>query len=70
MKFLNRHEDLIDGRFQQAGHDFWLTRNRHGAGFWEVSYWPKEVGDVLTKTAHEFGEISLYVGDDGLLYFA
>lgn len=21
-----------------AGHDFWLTRNRHGAGFWDRYY--------------------------------
>jgi hypothetical protein len=22
----------------QVGHDFWLTRNRHGAGFWDRGY--------------------------------
>jgi hypothetical protein len=26
--------DMIDGHWSQAGHDFWLTRNGHGAGFW------------------------------------
>lgn len=28
---LNREPESI-------GHDFWLTRNRHGAGFWDRSY--------------------------------
>jgi len=48
-------------------HDFWLTRNRHGAGFWDGDY-PKEVGEALTKLAHSFGECDLYVGDDGQIY--
>ena len=50
----------------QIGHDFWLTRNRHGAGFWDRGL--GDVGDRLTKAAHAFGESDLYVGDDGNLY--
>ena len=34
----------------QAGHDFWLTRNHHGAGFWDGD-WPKTVGERLTAVA-------------------
>lgn len=49
------------------GHDFWLTRNRHGAGFWDGD-WPLH-GDALDEIAKAFGETDLYVGDDGLLYF-
>lgn len=49
-----------------AGHDFWLTRNGYGAGFWDGE-WPKH-GDALTKAARAFGECDLYVGDDGKLY--
>lgn len=52
---------------EQAGHDFWLTRNRHGAGFWDRGL--GDVGDRLTQAAHKFGEIDPYVGDDGKLYF-
>lgn len=44
---------------RKAGHDFWLTRNHHGAGFWDGD-WPKH-GDFLTKLAHSFGECELYV---------
>lgn len=52
-----------------AGHDFWLTRNRHGAGFWDGD-WQEESGQRLTNAAHSFGECNLYVGDDGKLYLA
>lgn len=51
----------------QAGHDFWLTRNRHGAGFWDGD-WPEPYARTLTDAAHTFGECTLYVGDDGKLY--
>lgn len=57
--------NMIDGE-DNAGHDFWLTRNRHGAGFWDGDY--PEHGDALTAISHEFGECDLYVGDDGTLY--
>jgi hypothetical protein len=50
----------------QAGHDFWLTRNRHGAGFWDRGI--SEVGDRLTDASHECGEVFLYIGDDGAIY--
>lgn len=40
----------------QAGHDFWLTRNRHGCGFWDGD-WGDKKGEVLTKIANSFGEL-------------
>lgn len=43
----------------QNGHDFWLTRNRHGVGFWDRGY-PAEVGRALTNAAHAYGESHLY----------
>lgn len=48
--------------------DFWLTRNGHGAGFWDREY-GDELRGMLTELAQRHREISLYVGDDGLLYF-
>lgn len=62
-----------DGRHSaaaQAGHDFWLTRNGHGTGFWEPGRWPEGIGRRLTDSAKRFGECDLYVGDDGKLYGA
>jgi len=44
----------------QAGHDFWLTRNGHGAGFWG----PEKDEDFLTKLSEAFGECNLFVTDD------
>jgi hypothetical protein len=50
-----------------AGQDFWLTRNRHGAGFWDGDYPPAD-GRRLTEAAHVYGSCALYIGDDGKLY--
>ena len=50
-----------------VAHDWTLTRNRHGAGFWDGD-WAEPWGQRLTDLAHSFGEISLYLGDDGLIY--
>ena len=51
---------------EEAGHDFWLTRNGHGAGFWDRGI--GETGDTLTEASTGFGEVDLYAGDDGKLY--
>jgi hypothetical protein len=51
---------------QSAGHDFWLTRNGHGAG-----YWDRVSGDKfqdLCDASDTFGPLDLYRGDDGLIY--
>ena len=53
----------------QNGIDFWLTRNRHGAGFWDRGY-PAEIGRTLTDMAHGYGSCDLYIGDDGLIHAA
>jgi hypothetical protein len=58
--------DLIDLDASQVGHDFWLTRNHHGAGFWDRGL--GEVGKRLTTAAQAFGEVTLYIGDDGWIY--
>ena len=59
-------EDLEEIDDHQAGVDFWLTRNRHGAGFWDRGHGAK--GDRLTQAAHVYGSSDLYRGDDGVLY--
>lgn len=52
--------------YSSAGHDFWLTRCGHGAGFWDGD-WPK-YGDKLTEISEAFGNIDLYISDDGMIY--
>jgi len=53
-----------DGR---AGHDFWLTRCGHGAGFWDGD-WPEPQATRLTEASEKYGNVDLYVGDDGVIY--
>jgi hypothetical protein len=66
--FLQRAEAHLGEHTEAlAGHDFWLTRNRHGAGFWDGDW---HNGAELTELAHSFGETDAYVGDDGLIYFS
>lgn len=57
---------LADMDPSQAGHDFWLTRNHHGAGFWDRGL--GERGWLLTKWAQTFGEAGMNVGTDGMVY--
>lgn len=52
---------------EAAGHDFWLTRNGHGAGFWDGD-WSEPAATTLDENAKAFGNYSLYVGDDGKIY--
>lgn len=59
--------DMIADDLVRAGHDFWLTRQGHGAGFWDGD-WPKADGKRLTDMAHAFGSFELYLGDDGQIY--
>ena len=44
------------------GHDYWLTRNGHGAGFWDR---PEIYGEVnakkLTDISESFGEKYVFV---------
>jgi hypothetical protein len=52
-----------------AGHDFWLTRNGHGTGFWDRDYGGHdEIGEKLTEASKKFGTSDMYVGDDGEIY--
>jgi len=49
------------GKWELAGHDFWLDREGHGAGFWDGD-WPKH-GDELSDAAKSYGTFDLTVGD-------
>jgi hypothetical protein len=68
-QFQAANESLLmqAGTSEQNGHDYWLTRNHHGAGFWDRGY-SKELGQALTDAAHNTGECDLYIGDDGSIY--
>ena len=52
-----------------GGHDFWLTRNGHGCGFWDRNdCLPEDAAQRLTAAAEKCGEVDLYVGDNGKIY--
>jgi hypothetical protein len=61
---------LADDR---GGHDFWLTRNSHGVGFFD-EHMDDESAELamqqLTHASHAFGEVDLYIGDDRKLHFS
>ena len=46
----------------QIGHDFWLTRNGHGAGFWDrfMDEPGERYGRILTEQAKPYGESHLW----------
>lgn len=52
--------------FELSGHDFWLTRVGHGAGFWDRGL--GIAGEVLTRASKNFGEVYPTIGDDNLIY--
>lgn len=63
LAFLEQSADLLHEagiNAEAAGHNFWLTRNGHGAGFWDLGL-PDGLGERLTKASKAFGECTLYV---------
>ena len=58
------HREQEWSRNALAGHDFWLTRNRHGAGFWDRGL--GELGDTLTRKSHAYNECYIYVSGEKL----
>lgn len=63
---LQAYDSLRGYEEANAGHDFWLTRNGHGAGFWDRGL--GDIGEALSEKARAFREFNLYVGDDGKIY--
>ena len=60
--------NLVPCTENQTEYDYVLTRNYHGAGFWDGD-WCEEVESILTKAARSKPEITAYIGDDGKIYF-
>lgn len=62
--YLANAELLAEWDAEQAGHDFYLTRNGHGTGFWDRG---KPAGDALTAACRPYGEHELMPNGDGTL---
>lgn len=54
---------------EQAGRDFWYTRNGHGCGFWDGD-WPEPYATALTDASKAFKSVDVYLGDDGKVYLS
>jgi len=50
--------------FEILGHDFYLSRNGHGTGFWDRGY--GDIGDKLHRAAAVYGSASLMLCEDTL----
>lgn len=50
-------DDLAGLDSEQCGHDFWLTRNGHGAGFWDRGL--GALGDRLSAASKVYGSVDL-----------
>lgn len=57
---------LSDDNIEQAGHDFWLTRNGHGAGFWDGDYSEKHEAELM-KACEPFKEQYLFNNGHGFI---
>ncbi|NCA16904.1 MAG: hypothetical protein EBS90_07640 [Betaproteobacteria bacterium] len=61
-------DDVSSLSDSEIGHNFWLNRNRHGTGFQDLGLGSE--GERLRALAKSFGEVDVYVGDDGELYLS
>lgn len=53
---------------RRCGGDFWLTRNRHGAGFGDGGY-PEPAATLLTELARPYGSAAfILTGDSEITY--
>ena len=61
-KFIELLDDkkLDDHDYSQIAHDFILTRNGHGAGFWDGDY-SKNDEKILMEAVKSFSEVHLYI---------
>jgi hypothetical protein len=66
---LELYERATGRDMESAGQDFWLSRNRNGAGFWSreiVKDYPEKAAvqsvlDALTTVSHGYGVVEVYV---------
>ena len=60
-------EAIQENGLFKFGMDIWLTRNRHGAGFFDHNY---EHDKELMNAAHNLKEVDLYLTDNNTIAFS
>lgn len=69
MIFWAAGKERIGDHIEQAGHDFWLSRNGHGVGFWDrPEVYGAENAAWLHELAETFGEVNLLAGNGRIHY--
>lgn len=67
--FLTANEaDVADLDPEKVGHDFLLTRNGHGTGFWDRGL--GERGERLTVACKPYGEVCAYADAYGKIHIS
>jgi len=67
--FVDKCSDIFDNTLDEnIGHDLWLTRNGHGAGFRDRGY-EDDDEEILCYLCDVLGESHLEVGNDDKIYF-
>lgn len=70
LELLDAATDRDGYGWARAGQDFWLTRNGHGAGYWDRDVLKAdELGEQLSKACGDEA-CELYIGDDGRVYLS
>lgn len=66
----NAVEEAIETNGEERlGHDIWLTRNGHGAGFFDHNYEPDNEKSLM-HAAKKLGEVYIYIDDNNMLRFS
>lgn len=64
--FLSKAYPLVSADLSQAGHDFFLTRNGHGTGFWDRDEVWGPYATALSELSGTYGSQSLWPSYGGL----
>lgn len=65
-ELLRRACGQYDYDMDQAGRDYWFTRNGHGVGFWDRGL--GDIGEALSEAAR-YSSRYIYRGDDGAIHY-
>lgn len=67
--FQQEYAEHIGQRSKLAGHDFWLTREGHGCGFWDGD-WDEPAATILTEACQQlFRENAEVWEENGELHY-
>lgn len=66
--FQKTYAEHIAGQEKMAGHDFWLTREGHGSGYWDGD-WEDPAGTELYEACKPFNANAMVWEENGNLHY-